>query len=203
MMINPSFVDVALTQWKRFGFSTRPLHGHAKIVGLENASPYVDYVNDYWKAVDKPTFNGNTPIPWSAAFISFCFKEAGAQKAFPYDTGHAGYCSSIVRSPTLYPDLSVLDPASAVIEIGDLVLAARSGDGCSTPPKTHDAAMKLFGRGRFFCSHADIVVEVREGELDVVGGNVSNSVTRTTFASVGGIVADPRSVWLAVVRNRI
>jgi hypothetical protein len=203
MTITTQLVDVALSEWKRFGFSTRPLHGQARIVGVESVAPYVDYVNDYWRAVGKPTFNGNTPIAWSAAFISFCFKEAGAGKSFPYDAGHAGYCSSIVRSPDVYPNLAVLDSASTIVEVGDVVLAARSGDGCGKPPKTHDEAMKLFRKGGFFCSHADIVVGVRDGEFDAVGGNIANSVTRTTFAASKGRVADPRNVWLTVVRSQI
>jgi hypothetical protein len=203
MTITSKLVDIALGEWKRFGFSTRPLHGKDRIVGLESAAPYVDYVNDYWKAVGEPTLNGNSAIAWSAAFISFCFKEAGAGEAFPVDAGHAGYCSRIMRFPELYSGLAILDPASAMIAIGDLVLAARSGDGCTNPPDSHDDAMKLLRKGSFFCSHADLVVDVREREFDAVGGNVSNSVTRTTFASRSGKVADPRGVWLAVVRSHL
>lgn len=202
-----TFIDdllaVTLSEWKRWGYSARPIGASSKIGGKEKIPPYVSYVNDYWRAVGHPSWNGNTPQPWSAAFISFCFKTAGAGNAFPYDQGHAGYCAAILRSPATFSKLRIADPASTTVDIGDVLWAARSGDGCKPPPKTHQEAVLALTSGGWFCSHCDIVVEMRQGEIDAIGGNISDSVTKTTFASQAGKITDPRNDWLGVIKNGI
>jgi hypothetical protein len=40
----------------------------------------------------------------------------------------------------------------------------------------------LFDKKEDYESHSDIVVAVRPGEADLIGGNVSDSVTRKTIA---------------------
>ena len=201
MMITTKLIETAQAEWERWGFSSRPLHGRPAIGGTERRTPFVSFVNDYWKAVDKPNWNGNTPQPWSAAFISFCFKKAGAGQGFPYSAGHVGYCGAIVRSPSRYPAFAFADQETTALDVGDLILAARSGDGCVAPPRTHATALVALRQAQWFCSHADLVVAVRAGEIDVVGGNVSNSVTMTTYLTRDGRISDPRHVWLGVVKN--
>jgi hypothetical protein len=203
MPISAKLVQATEDEWARWGFSTRPLHGPATIAGTEKNAPFVAYVNEYWSVVGQPSWNGNTPQPWSAAFISFCFKAAGAAKQFPYASGHFDYCAAMVRSPKKYPGLKLEDPATAVLAVGDLVWAARSGGDCPTPPGTHAKALAALQSGKWFCSHADIVVAARAGEVDVVGGNVSNSVTKVTYVCAGGRIRDPRHTWLGVVKNSI
>ena len=68
----------------------------------------------------------------------------------------------------------LLDP----LAIGDLLWASRSGDDCRRPPSTFADAKKEVKKIRektigSFCSHSDIVVAIRDGETDVVGGNAS------------------------------
>jgi hypothetical protein len=105
MAIQPALLTTAQDEWKRWGFSTVPIHGGKSIGGLEGQQPYVQFVNDYWVAVGKPSLNGKSPYPWSAAFISFCFKTAAAGTAFPYNEAHWGYCEAIVARPKAYPKL--------------------------------------------------------------------------------------------------
>jgi len=201
MPITPKLVETAFEQWKRWGFTTRSLHGALTLGGVEAKSPYVGYVNDYWRAVGEPSWNGATPKPWSAAFVSHCFKAAGAGTGFPYDSGHAGYCAKILTDRTTYAKLSLEDPATAVLAPGDALWAARAGTGCVRPPATYAQAVALLAHGGWFCSHCDVVVAVRPGEVDVIGGNVSDSVTQTTLVTKGGRIADPRHVWLGVIKN--
>jgi hypothetical protein len=41
-------------------------------------------------------------------------------------------------------------------------------------------------------------------EIDVIGGNVSNSVTRKTMRTVGGkVVPGPGRPWFVVIENRL
>jgi hypothetical protein len=199
MAIGTKLVGVSETEWGRWGYSTWELHKTPVIVGKEKNAPYVGYVNDYWKIVGKPTWNGATPEPWSAAFISFCFKTAGAAKNFPYAAGHVGYCSAILKSPKKYP-LTISDPATTKLQPGDLVWAARSGDKCALPPTTYAKAMSALSKGAWFCSHVDIVVELGSGEVHVIGGNVSNSVTKVSYVATGGCISDTRRDWIGVLR---
>jgi hypothetical protein len=204
MPLAPKLIAAAEDEWKRWGFSVSPLHKPPKIVGREGVAPYVGYVNDYWRVVGEPTWNGNTPQPWSAAFISFCFKTAGAGTGFPYRAAHAEYCRAILQKPASYPGLALADPAAATLVVGDLIWAARAGPDCPKPPMTHaEAISRLQGPDHDFCSHCDIVVELRQGEVDVLGGNVSNSVTRTTYATSNGHISDHRHAWLAVIKDTI
>ncbi len=199
MAIATKLIEASEAEWARWGYSTRPLHEPAVIVGREKAAPYTGYVNDYWKVAGKPTWNGTTPQPWSAAFISFCFKRAGAAQKFPYSTGHVDYCRAALKSPKKYP-LALLDPATTVLQGGDIVWAARAGRYCPKPPSTQTQALAALKSGAWFCSHSDIVVDLRNGEVDVIGGNVSDSVTKVAYVTVAGCIVDTRHDWLGVLR---
>lgn len=199
MPIASKLVASSEAEWARWGFSAWPLHGARSIAGKENTTPFVGYVNEYWTVVGEPTWNGTTPQPWSAAFISFCFKGAGAAKKFPYASGHFGYCSSILKSTGKYP-LTLGDPGSTQLQAGDLLWAARTGGNCPKPPTSYTKAVAALKSGAWFCSHSDIVVAVRPGEVDVIGGNVSNSVTKVTYVTAGGCIHDARHDWIGVVR---
>ena len=202
MNFETDLVRIAEQEWQRWGYSSKGLAGEgANVGGVEAKLPFVNHVNDYWRAVDQPTWNGLTAKPWSAAFISFCFKQAGAGERFPYNTAHAGYCGAIVRKPAKYPGLSLLDPITTAPKLGDLVFAARASKDCVAPPKTHAEAMQWLNQGKWFCSHADIVSSIAERSIEVIGGNVQDSVTRTRLATdADGRLRDSRHVWLAVVR---
>lgn len=201
MPIQAELLTTATNEWKRWGFSSVPIHGSKSIGGRESEQPYVQFVNDYWVTVGQPTRNGKSPYPWSAAFISFCFKSAAAGAGFPYSESHWGYCAEIFAKPKTYPDLKLLDPSSSSLNVGDLLWAARGGSDCPVPPDSFAGAVQSLKKGAWFCSHADVVVELRDGEVDVIGGNVSDSVTKSTYKTVNGRIRDPRHAWLAVVRN--
>lgn len=201
MSFRAALVAAAEREWQRFGFSERGLAGEPqRIVGREQVWPYVDYINEYWQVVGQSKWNGFTPQPWSGAFISYCFDRAGAGARFPYKSSHAAYCSEIVRNPAAYPNLHLHDVASQTPVEGDLVVAARSGKDCSKPPSTHAEALAWYQAGKRFCSHADIVVDRGDRWIEVIGGNVADSVTRVRYATDGnGRIMDARVDWIAVV----
>jgi hypothetical protein len=78
--------------------------------------------------------------------------------------------------------------------------------GANTP-SDYDEAVAHLEAGDFFISHVDIVVAVRVGECDSVGGNVhpepvGGSVVRSTWRlDQDGALADDRKTWLGVVKN--
>lgn len=179
MVITAKLPTVVDQEWQRWGFSKAPLHGDRVIGGVEANQPFVEFVHEYWVEVGHPELNGLSAQPWSAAFVSFCFAKAGALKGFPYHIGHWGYCSGIVNSPAKFPGLGFADPAKTPLAPGDIVVAARKG-APSPPTSFADALVRWRSAKKNFPSHGDIVVAVRPGEVDVIGGNVSNSVTRST-----------------------
>src|SRR5687767_8385101 len=84
-------IACAEREWGYFGGSTRSLDDQWHIVGDEADEPFRSHINHYWRAVGEPGWDGGTDEPWSAAFISWCFRIAGAGPLFrPSDT-HSEY----------------------------------------------------------------------------------------------------------------
>jgi hypothetical protein len=66
-----------------------------------------------------------------------------------------------------------------------------------------DEAQALFDRTDDYESHSDIVVAVRPGEADLIGGNVSDSVLKKTIAlDTKGKVKDRQNLSFVVMKKR-
>jgi Uncharacterized protein conserved in bacteria (DUF2272) len=134
---------------------------------------------------------------WSAAFISYVMRMAGAGRSFPYSETHADYIDAAARH-----DPGVALTAERVSnyapQIGDLICLWRGRS-----PVTFDE----LPAGRF-PGHCDIVVGLKPGELDGIGGNVDNAVTMKPIpitadghlAGPDGIVLDPDHHWFVVLK---
>ena len=151
-------------------------------------------VGDYWQSVGLNYTGQDTGVPWSAAFISWVMQQAGAGDRFEYNASHSYYIEDAVQ------DRYENDPNAAFFgyrldeyspEVGDLVSFARQdGIGYDSPAP--------------YESHSDIVVAKREGEIDVIGGNVDNSVSLKTYAiDSQGRLIDTSHDWIAVLSNQI
>ena len=144
--------------------------------------PFWKFVGEYWHAIGSRLTGRDFPA-WSAAFISYCFIEANAGARFPSDDESFDLRFEYRLGPVSRAVAAGSGDGSA--RGGRSARASRSGDQCRTPPRTFAAARTELRRIRqgadSFCSHADIVIAVRPGEADVIGGNVKNAVTRTTF----------------------
>lgn len=201
-------VEVATAEWAFFGFSTRALNDQWAIGGDEQDAPYRQRVQQYWSVVGHPTWDGTTPQPWSGAFISWCFETAGAGNLFEGSAKHSVYVDWIRRDKD-GPGFDLADPASATVAPGDLIWNSRRDNTTSDAPKNHVEAIKRLKQGDMFISHVDIVVAVRAGQCDSIGGNVSDaspggSVTKSTWRLDGsGHIADPRKSWIGIVKTRL
>lgn len=105
---------------------------------------------------------------WSAAFISYVMKKSGAGKHFPYSSSHSTYITAAIknRKEDNKNRFKGYRPSEQKVEVGDLVCYPRqSGVGYDTTGA--------------FLSHCDIITKVRAFEADSVGGNVSQSVSKT------------------------
>lgn len=209
-VIADAMVALAGQKWASFGNSTRSLDEQWSIVGNESVQPYQAYVTPFWAAVGYPERDGAYPEPWSGAFISWCFVEAGAAAdAFRPHRKHSRYIDWIRLQDGTSPLLRLRPPTSP-IALGDLIWNARTAGG----PVNHEEAIAHLDGGNFFASHVDIVVAVRDGECDSIGGNVhyadvGGSVVRSTWRLHGngalvddnGVRADTRKRWIGVIKN--
>ena len=209
MTFADDLVAVARREWTRWGGPAERVDG--TLVGFTNKRmealhPFWTYVGEYWHSIGS-SLDGRDRPAWSAAFISYCFREAGAKKRFPYHENHSVYASKIDGGG--FPGLSVEDPGTTSPALGDLLWASRSGDECRKPPMTFTTAKKELkgirnGTASNFCSHSDIVVAVRTGEIDVIGGNVRQAATRTTYRlDVNGRVRDGRRAFVGIIKNAL
>jgi hypothetical protein len=128
---------------------------------------------------------------WSAAFISYVMRIAGAGRDFPYAPAHAMYINAAVRGET--PLLTAENPATYAPQPGDLICFARSW---AAGLRFHDLPTK-----GFFPGHCGIVASIGTGEIDMIGGNVDNAVVLTHIpALLDGRPSNTVVNWLVVLR---
>lgn len=136
-----------------------------------------DVLKDYW--ITGPGLSRSAAenaieqrTAWSAAFISWLMRHAGADRFFRYASGHTVYCAQAKRN-RLNNDLGnpfwLYRTSERAPQVGDLICNARQQSGV-TFDNVDD------GQSRF--SHCDLVAEVHPGHLVVYGGNVHDNVDR-------------------------
>ena len=139
---------------------------------------------------------------WSAAFISYVMRVAGAGTRFPYAPDHADYINTaaeMARGQTSGWIITAERPENYAPVPGDIICLGR---GRAAKLRYDDLPT-----GRF-PGHCDIVVQVAPGLLSVIGGNVDDAVTMkhvpTTpdgkLATPDGTVVDTRYPWMVVLR---
>lgn len=177
----PSFAATAATvagaQWLFFGSQTCGLAGNITHRGhQEGEAGFFERVGTYWlDGVDIRGIDGrNHDQPWSAAFISYVMKQAGAGNRFFYSPQHSQYISRAIRDFLQHKaDAGYWGRrlADAKPQIGDLVCWARQAGVDYDHQHNGD-----------YAGHCDLIVAVRDGQVDVIGGNVENSVTKRPLA---------------------
>jgi hypothetical protein len=135
---------------------------------------------------------------WSAAFVSYVMRIAGAGARFPYASDHADYINAARRRDRDW--VVVAEPPDSYAPVpGDLICRGR---GWASSLRFADLPA-----GRF-PAHCDIVVGTPPGRLLVIGGNVDDAVTlRAVPVTMGGrlahpdgMVVDPDNPWMVVLR---
>jgi Uncharacterized protein conserved in bacteria (DUF2272)/Phage tail lysozyme len=108
--------------------------------------------------------------PWSAVFVSYVMRTAGAGPAFAYSAAHQTYIRA-ARQNRLSGNRANPFWAFRATEVaprrGDLVCASRMNSGA-----TYDN----IGDPQYRATHCDVVVETQPGRIRVIGGNVSQTV---------------------------
>ncbi len=192
-----SMVLLAVGEWARFGrqvtiYSTTAPPRTEQLGIKERDAP--QRIADYWAAVDK-NLSGLNDVPWSAAFISWDIESAGVPRdLFCPDQRHTIYVERIVERAKKPGAVFIPHaPDEYAPRVGDLICASRENSGTT---------LQNLNRG---AGHCDIVVEVRPGEVDAIGGNVGDSVTRSVFPLDDAGFLSPISARpvFTVIENRL
>lgn len=202
-----SIVLLAVEEWVRFGRQTVVFRAgepprvtragtaeDGRIAGFLPDPDAPRRVAAYWRSIGWPGRDGTDGVAWSAAFVSWVFLNAGVPTdRFCPDQTHAVYLERLAERAHM-PDAALvprgLDYAPRV---GDLVCAERQNSRLS---------FDNLNRGP---GHCDIVVEVQPRRLFAIGGNVSDSVSRSEFPldGRGRLVPVPGRPFFGAVENRL
>ncbi len=201
---------IALREWRLFGslVDDDPPGSHPQAAAKpERAEGLWQRVGEYWweamplddadagaTGIHDPQGHvvaDDTNTPWSAAFVSYVFRIAGAGGAFPYSASHSTYINAAARGTNAL--LRAWPPTAYAPRQGDLICQTRG-----SALALHFADLPTAAP---FTSHCDIVVAAGPGQVSVVGGNVDDAVTLKHIPTDrNGVIADPRYAWLAVLQ---
>ncbi len=206
-------VAVALREWRAWGMDINdaaPGRDMPVSVRPDRQAGMWQRVGDYWWFGQNALSNGSSwtgkygdfgapingePAAWSAAFISYLMRVAGAGDRFPYSALHATYINAAVQGN---PILQAQPPETYPPAQGDLICYGRRG---AERLRLSDLPAPSF------YGHCDLVVEADPGQLTVIGGNVSAGVTMKhvpitvagTLATPDGALVDRRYPWFVVL----
>ena len=201
-------VAIALREWRAFGSALAPAEATDK---PERAEGLWQRVGEYWwlglgSSEPEAPWTGkhdaagrvfpperDATYAWSAAFVSYVMRMAGAGAGFPYAAGHDVYIRAAATG----------DSRLVIVAERPETYAPRSGDLiCSGRAENALLRYDDLTRTPVFLSHCDIVVDAGGPEgLSAIGGNVSDTVTLRHFPVTpdGRLQGDN---WLAVLRLR-
>ncbi|MGI4945113.1 MAG: DUF2272 domain-containing protein [Janthinobacterium lividum] len=214
-------VAIALREWRLFGQPVDDDPPETRPPPLASQKPerfpgLWERVGEYWWIGQDPgereaawtgkhdangvVFRAGTDgaYAWSAAFISYVMRVAGANERFPYSPNHWTYVNAAASGTS--PVLRAQDPRQYAPKLGDLVCFGR---GHSAGMRFTDLPSRAFWPG-----HCSFVTDVAPGTISVVGGNVDDAVTLThvpvtadgMLAGPDGTVADTRYPWFVVLQ---
>lgn len=206
--LRQSLIHSATQEWEFFGRQRVVFKGSEESIPLvgaweDDGGPYSDRVNAYWRAVGRPRLDGmDCHRPWSAAFISWLMQQAGIpDEQFPATAAHGVYLAQIIHRADLpgryFVPRRVADYSPTP---GDLVCASRGAAGGGAVNEY--MAPELLVRANLHC---DLVVDKTAEVLSTIGGNVRNSVSRSTFEldGDGRLQPIPRRPWFLILQNRL
>ena len=136
---------------------------------------------------------------WSAAFVDYVMRIAGARNRFPYAIAHDIYIDAANDVTLHQANWAVIAqrPDAYAPQRGDLICTSRGR-----------RTIRFDDLPARFAGHCDIVVATSPGSITVVGGNVDDAVTMKhvpvtpdgKLAGPDGTVLDSRYPWFVVLR---
>ncbi|MBB3881338.1 DUF2272 domain-containing protein [Acetobacter oeni] len=220
-------VAIAMREWRLFGMPVddddpelrpEPVTGSVK---PERAPGLWQRVGEYWWIGQDPqetevSWSGKYDADgrlfnlihdghyaWSAAFISYVMRVAGANDRFPYSPNHSTYINAAASGQAT--GLRAHDPGAYIPRLGDLICTGRGG----SKSVRFSSLPTRYG----FPAHCGFVVATGQNgspfghQLSIIGGNIDDAVTLThvptdangAIASADGRSYDSRYPWCAVL----
>jgi len=196
----------AMAEWN---FFDRPTLQEGRLVREgrnEGDSGQWQKVISYWReGLFNDSLRDRTDVtspdhPWSAAFISYVMRQAGAGDHFPYAASHSGSIKEAiynrqnsVQNAKLIGH-KIMDYAPRP---GDILCATRNW---ATGQVTYDNA----GQFDFFPSRCELVISVTAGQISTIGGDLLNAVTLRNIRAVNSRIApEVAADWLVVLQTRL
>ncbi|OUI87587.1 hypothetical protein HK11_11045 [Acetobacter sp. DmW_043] len=221
-------VAIALREWRMFGSpvndddpTTRPEPQNASLkpertpglwqrvgeywwVGIDPDSTETAWTGKHDASGRMTDFVHDGDYAWSAAFISYVMRIAGANNRFPYSPNHATYINAAASGQS--PVLRAQDPARYAPKPGDLVCVAR---GKAKSFIRYSSLPTSYG----FPAHCGYVVATNQQgqpfghQLSTISGNIDDSVALTHvptdteghIAAPSGKSYDERYPWCVVL----
>jgi len=139
---------------------------------LENEPHAQPILRNYWKATGLP-FPGHT-VAWSAAFVVWCIKQSDRPDSLMATGAHIYYARKALQNVGKVGTYGAFRPQDVSMKVGSILVRGRG---------TPFAFANLIPGTKpdFIPTHGDIVVAVNEGFATLVGGNVRDSVRKTTI----------------------
>jgi len=173
---------------------------HAKFQFTNEADPLLCKQIKKWTQDIGFAFTSCTDVPWSAVFVSWCVKQAGATKAeFKFAMAHSVFVNQAIKNAVNGTgvfrgfDISAEPPG-----VGDIIHQNRGGNKFDFAfAKTHTN----------YLSHSVIVVEVGQdtqgGFAFCIGGNESDSVRQSVVRlnSQGFIKQRDGNPFICVIKD--
>ena len=187
-----ALLRTTISEWLRFD----------KGRGDEKAEPYFRFVGEMWQAIGenydgRSTYANGRDVPWSAAFISFVVRRAGQKYAnFKFADAHSIYTNDAIlarRTEQENKPFWGFRPTEVAPQFGDIIVRNR-GRNTYTFDYAENHAQ--------FISHSDIVVEVMDRAIRVLGGNVSDSVSMREYQLDANRLLVTGQKVIAVIKNR-
>lgn len=180
-------IDIANKEWEDWN----------KGKTSEKSSSMYGRLKQYWDSIgwDESRWTPSG-VAWSSAFISYVMRKGGAGKDFKYSASHSSY----IRQARKNREQKNNNPFKAYridetkAELGDLVCYYR-GTTSSDP----------FDRNSSYQSHCDIVVAKNKSNIEVIGGNVSDSVKKKVVPLDKNGYVVKNSVgkkWFAIIKTK-
>jgi hypothetical protein len=164
----------------------------------ENDPPLANQIEKYWTSLGLD-FPG-VDTAWSAVFISFCVKQAGATAAeFNFNAAHSQFVFTAIKNAANNTGVfRAFDIADYAPQVGDIIHNNRDGN-------THDFAFAKTHKS--YPSHSAIVVEVgadSQGRYAMtIGGNESDSIRQklVRLTANGKVKQRTLSPYICVIQD--
>lgn len=165
----------------------------------ERTNEVTEMLLRYWESVglrfteeQMHSSSFQSSYPWSSAFISYLFNEAGAKEKFPYSSAHSGYFQVAKKNrENKNAHLRGFRITEYAPKVGDLVVYTRQS-GCG------------YDTTGYFQSHGELVIECGKGYIVAIGGNVSNTVKASRYTTdAKGMISTKEKPFFMVIQNNI